>query len=300
MIWVIDEGEPETFLDLRDRVSFGGEQGLLGLAFPPDYATSGVLYVNYTADDGSTRVSEFVGGDAASERIVLEVAQPAANHNGGMLAFGPDGYLWIGMGDGGSRDDRFGNGQDATSLLGGLVRIDPTGNPYTIPADNPSGELAAELWAIGLRNPWRFSFDGTDLWIGDVGQDRWEEIDRIDVSAGGGVNFGWPLFEASHCYLSDDCDGAGLTAPVFEYEHADGCSVTGGYVYRGDAMPELDGHYLFGDFCSGWVWGIAPDGEVVEWLPRQSVPGLSSFGIDAAGEVYVTSTEGALYRVVRG
>ena len=299
IVWLIDEGDPEVFLDIRDQVRFRGEQGLLGLAFAPDHSVSGRFYVNYTTGNGSTRISEFIAGDAGSERVLLEIPQPANNHNGGMLAFGPEGHLWIGMGDGGSRDDRFRQAQDGSTLLGSLLRIDPAGDPYAIPADNPGGNLAAEVWAIGMRNPWRFSFDGADLWIGDVGQDRWEEIDRIDVSQQGGANFGWPLFEGSNCYLSN-CEDTGLIAPVYEYEHAEGCSVTGGYVYRGAEIPELDGHYLFGDFCQGWIRGLTPSGDVIDWFGPQSVSGLSSFGVDAAGEVYVTSTDGTLYRVVRG
>ncbi len=300
VVWVMASGDPEVYLDLRDRVGFGGERGLLGLAFSPDFADSGLLYLDYTARDGSTRIAEYRESDAGSERVMLEIAQPAANHNGGMLAFGPDGYLWIAMGDGGSRDDEFGNGQDPGSLLGTLLRIDVAGDPYAIPADNPSGEFAPEVWAFGLRNPWRFSFDGSDLWIGDVGQGTWEEIDRVDVTQVTGPNFGWPRYEGSHCYLAQDCDSTDLVGPVYEYSHDEGRSVTGGYVYRGSALPELDGHYFFGDFVGGWIRGLTPGGEIIEWFGPGSVPGLSSFGVDAAGEIYVTSTEGALYRVVRG
>ena len=305
LVWAVDGDEPAVYLDIRDRVRFQGEQGLLGLAFPPDHADTGLFYVNYTAGSGATRVSEFTtgdGGDPADpggERIVLEIPQPAGNHNGGMIDFGPDGYLWIGMGDGGGSDDQFGNGQDESTLLGTMLRIDPAADgdaAYTVPDDNP-GFAASEVWAIGLRNPWRWSFDGDDLWIADVGQGDQEEINKVSVTGGGGANFGWPLFEGDQCYLSD-CDDAGLTFPVHAYTHGDGCSITGGYVYRGDAVPALDGHYFFGDYCGGWVRSIAPDGAVTEWLPPGSVSGLSGFGFDAAGDLYVTSTDGPVYRLV--
>jgi glucose/arabinose dehydrogenase len=302
-IWTMegDGVDPEVFLDIRDAVRFEGEQGLLGLAFPPDHGDTGRYYVNYTANDGATTVSEFVGSDAGTERVLLRVDQPASNHNGGMLAFGPDGMLWIGMGDGGGSDDRFENAQDPTTLLGSMLRIDPTTDPYATPADNPGPPFAPEIWGIGLRNPWRFSFDGDDLWIGDVGQNAIEEINRLDLAATRpGVNFGWPLFEGSDCYLAAQCDDTGLTRPVQEYGHEDGCSVTGGYVYRGAAIPELTAHYFLGDYCSGWIRGITPEGEVMEWFTAGTVTGLSSFGVDSAGELYVMSTSGVVYRIIRG
>jgi len=304
VVWVIDEGDPEVFLDIRNRVVFGGEQGLLGLAFAPDFASSGRLYVNFVGSGPETRVSEFVasGGaaDPGSERLVLSVDQPAPNHNGGMIGFGPDGLLWIGMGDGGGSNDRFGNAQDPSTLLGAMLRIDPAGDPYTIPASNPGGVFAPEVVAIGLRNPWRFSFDDGTLWIGDVGQDAWEEIDAVDVATIAGSNFGWPRYEGATCYLTDDCAADDLVAPVFAYPHEEGCSVTGGYVYRGASLPELDGHYLFGDYCAGWIHGLPPGGdEPFELFSPGSVPGLTSFGVDSAGELYVTSAGGAVYRIDR-
>ncbi len=305
IVWVVGDGDPEMFLDIRDRVVFGGEQGLLGLAFPPDYAASGRFYVDYVGAGPETRISEFVASgdsaDAGSERVVLTVDQPAGNHNGGMIAFGPDGLLWIGMGDGGSRDDRFGNGQDPATLLGAMLRIDPAGESYVVPDSNPGGEFAPEIVSIGLRNPWRFSFDGTTLWIGDVGQDAWEEIDAVDVAVAVGANFGWPLYEGDTCYLASDCAVTGLVAPVYAYPHAEGCSVTGGYVYRGAAIPELTGQYVFGDYCGGWIRSLDPggSGEALEWFGSDSVPGLTSFGTDAAGEVYVTSISGTVYRIDR-
>jgi len=307
-IWTIDGPDVEVFLDIRDRVVFGGERGLLGVAFPADYATSGVFYVNYIGrgnNGDETRVASFARtgavADAASEQIVLRIDQPASNHNGGMIAFGPDGYLWIGTGDGGGRDDRFGHGQRTDSLLGAMLRIDVRPDGYAIPPDNPSAtdeSYAPEVWATGLRNPWRFTFDGTDVWIGDVGQDAVEEVDQMDASMAG-INYGWPLFEGTACYLSN-CSDAGLTPPVTEYRHSDGCSITGGVVYRGEAIPELDGQYLFGDFCGGWVQSFGASGEVLEWFGPGSIAGLAGFGTDVAGEVHVVSTSGSVFRIDRG
>ncbi len=306
VVWVLEGGDPEVFLDIREAVVYGGERGLLGLAFDPAFADSGRFYVNYTGSGNDTFVSEFTVSagevDVAGERIVLRVDQPATNHNGGMIAFGPDGLLWIGMGDGGGSNDRFGNGQDGRSLLGSMLRIDPTSDPYTIPGDNPDpsgATLAAEVWAIGLRNPWRFAFDGSDLWIADVGQNAWEEINVVS-STTPDLNFGWPEFEGSNCHLSSSCDGSRFVAPVHEYPHREGCSITGGYVYRGAAIPELDGHYLFGDHCSGWIRGISPSGEVIEWFGAGTVPSLSSFGVDNAGEIYVMGLGGSVFRLARG
>ncbi|HSF85816.1 MAG TPA: PQQ-dependent sugar dehydrogenase [Acidimicrobiia bacterium] len=315
IIWVIDGGDPEVFLDIREPVISGGERGLLGLAFDPAFAASGKFYVNYTGSGNATRVSEFTveGGvaDPDSERVLLRIDQPASNHNGGMIAFGPDEQLWIGMGDGGGSNDRYGHGQRPTTLLGSMLRIDPDrgelddpeGFQYAVPEDNPfvdeGGAGLLEVWAYGLRNPWRFSFDGMDLWIGDVGQNGREEINVIDIATGAGANFGWPRFEGSACYLSSTCNDEGLVAPIVEYPHDEGCSVTGGYVYRGSEIPELTGHYFFGDYCSGWVRSLAPSGEVIEWFGRGTVGGLSSFGVDAAGELYVTALDGSIYRVAR-
>ena len=303
-VWaLVDGGDPVVVLDIRDRVSFSGERGLLGLAFHPDHA--GVLYVNYTRSDGATVVSEFaVGGDPSvadpsSERVVLVVAQPAGNHNGGMIAFGPRGDLWIGMGDGGGSNDRFGNGQRGDTLLGAMlrIRVGPDVDPYGVVEG--LGFAASEVWAVGLRNPWRFSFDGDQIWIGDVGQGAVEEIDSASTEDRG-LNFGWPIYEGSDC-LEGPCDSGGLTFPVFEYRHDEGCSVTGGYVYRGAAIPQLDGHYFFSDWCSGFVRSIAPDGVVHDWTGGTgTVPQVSSFGRDDAGEVYVVSAAGTIYRIVEG
>lgn len=300
---------PEPFLDISDLVSSGGERGLLGLAFHPDYAANGRFYVDYTDLAGDTRIGEYrVGADPARAeraggRVIITVDQPAANHNGGMLAFGPDGYLYIGLGDGGGGGDPYRNGQQPGTLLGSILRIDVDGGtPYAVPPDNPfvAGGGAPEVWTFGLRNPWRFSFDGRRLYIGDVGQGSWEEI---DVLATGGVNLGWSIMEGTHCYNpASGCDRSGLVLPVLEYGHGEGCSVTGGYVYRGSAIPELDGHYFYGDFCSGWVrsFRYAGDGIADRWdwsADLGTIPSLTSFGTDGAGELYVTSATGTVYRI---
>jgi glucose/arabinose dehydrogenase len=314
-ISVISGGEVGVFLDIRDDVRFGGEQGLLGLAFHPDYDRNGRFYVDYIDNDGDTVLTEYRAdardpnvADPATRRVVLRVGQPAGNHNGGMITFGPDGYLWFGLGDGGGANDRFGNGQRSDRLLGSMLRIEvgpraPT--PYGLPDTTPfvaDGGLP-EVWAIGLRNPWRFSFDGNDLYIADVGQRRVEEINVVVASATG-LNFGWPILEGGECFQSGGCDRSGLVEPVTSYTHGNGCSVTGGYVYRGDAIAGLKGHYLFGDYCGGWVESIrVAAGRVAderEWFEPGTLPGLTSFGVDSAGEMYVLVASGTVYRIVRG
>lgn len=299
-IWTIGgAGNPEVFLDVRDRVSFKGEQGLLGLAFHPEHP--GVFYVNYTGRDGGTVVSEFTftGAVAApsSERVILQIPQPAGNHNGGMLAFGPDADLWISTGDGGGSNDRYGNGQRDDTLLGAMlrIRVGPDLDPYGV--IEGLGFTAPEIWAVGLRNPWRFSFDGDQIWIGDVGQGDIEEIDIASVDDRT-LNFGWPIYEGSACF-DGPCDEDGLVFPVFEYGHDEGCSVTGGYVYRGATIPQLAGHYFFSDYCTGFIRSIAPSGTVHDWTDGTgTVDQMSSFGSDAAGEVYVVSAGGTVYRIV--
>ena len=310
-IWSLATGEdPAVALDIRDRVEFGGERGLLGLAFHPEHPD--LLYVDYTrAGDGATVVSEFTASgdplifDAASERVILVIPQPAGNHNGGMIAFGPRGDLWIGMGDGGGSNDTYGNGQSADTLLGALlrVRVGPELEPYGLV--EPQDFISPEIWAIGLRNPWRFSFDGDQIWIGDVGQNDVEEINRESIEAVG-LNFGWPVYEGTACFAGP-CDADGLVdgspavSPVHEYRHDEGCSVTGGYVYRGDGIPQLDGHYFFSDWCSGFIRSIAPDGSVHDWTDGTgAVAQVVSFGRDEAGEVYVVSAAGTIYRIVEG
>jgi len=305
----------EPFLDITDRVgSLNSEQGLLGLAFHPEYAQSRTLFVNYTDRQGNTVVSRFVvsgnpeRADASSEVILLTLDQPASNHNGGHLAFGPDGALYIGTGDGGGSGDRYGNGQNGQTLLGAMLRLDVDGGqPYEIPPDNPAVGNAAvrdEIWAVGLRNPWRYSFDRLtgDLYIADVGQNTYEEINFQPAGDTGGHNYGWPIMEGLHCFPADRaCDKAGLTLPVAEYDHAQGCSVTGGYVYRGREYPFLNGVYLFGDYCSGRIWGMAQSGNTGDWQLVQLAQAdvrLSSFGEDEAGELYLVDIAGGqLFRI---
>lgn len=314
-------GAPAPYLDLRDRVgSASSEQGLLGIAFAPDYRRSGYLFVNYTDRRGDTVVSRFVVSDDPnlarpdSELTLLSIDQPAPNHNGGMLAFGPDGYLYVGTGDGGAANDRFGNALNPASLLGKMLRVDITslpGQPYRIPADNPwvesqwSGrDVRDEIWAMGLRNPWRFSFDRVtgDLWIADVGQNRYEEVNLVAAGSAGGLNFGWPIMEGKRCFPEDvECGTDGLQVPVLDYEHgANGCSITGGYVYRGRLNPGLVGAYLYADYCSGRIWGLKGSGTSRRAaLLFESGLNISSFGEDEEGELYVTDLSGGgVYRIV--
>ncbi len=303
------------FLDITDRVgSDSTERGLLGLVFHPEYENNGRFFVNYTNRDGQTVISEFaVTGDPniadpSSEKLILFVEQPAGNHNGGHLAFGPDGLLWIGLGDGGAAGDQFQNAQNPGTLLGSMLRIDiDSSDPYGIPADNPfvdDPNARDEIWAIGLRNPWRYSFDRLtgDLYIADVGQGQWEEIDFASAASTGGENYGWPIIEGSYCYESNSCTIEGLIRPIAEYDHAEGnCAVTGGYVYRGSLSPGLWGTYVYADYCSGRFWGLrVTDAGVETRLFFQRTGALfSSFGEDEQGEVYIVSLEsGALYRVV--
>ena len=299
--------EPRVVLDLTNRVSLGSEQGLLGLAFSPD---GHYLYVDFTDTEGDTHVAEFAfdddGADPASERLVLFVEQPFSNHNGGALAFGPDGYLYVALGDGGSAGDPMANAQSLSTLLGQLLRISPRpsgGEPYAIPPDNPFvGRSGArpEIWAYGLRNPWRFSFDAATgvLWIGDVGQNAWEEFDLEPAGSDGGSNFGWDRLEGTHPFEGGSAPGS--APPVFEYANGDGsCAVTGGYVYRGVLIPALAGAYVFADYCRGRLEAFVPrNGRASEARtlgPR--VDALASFGEDARGELYVLSLAGTVSRI---
>jgi glucose/arabinose dehydrogenase len=301
------------FLDIADRVSQdGGERGLLGLAFHPNYLHNGRFFVDYTDRNGDTVVSEFRRRDSShanpgSERVIMHIKQPYANHNGGMLAFAPDGMLYVGMGDGGSGGDPQGNGQNRDVLLGKLLRVDVDGKkPYAIPSDSPFAGTAGtrpEIWAYGLRNPWRFSFDRTTgaLFIGDVGQGNWEEID-VAAAGKGGQDYGWNVMEGRHCFApSSGCSRAGLTLPVAEYGHDQGCAVTGGYVYRGSTYPALAGIYLFGDYCTGRIWGLAAAsavrGSASAAVLLDSGLRISSFGEDQKGELYVVDLDGSVYRV---
>jgi len=302
------------FLDITDRVDCCGERGLLSVAFHPDYAASGWFFVNYTDDDGDTRVERYTVSDdpaladESSAELILQVPQPFGNHNGGLNVFGPDGMLYVGLGDGGSGGDPQGNGQNRGTLLGSLLRLDvDEGLPYTVPDDNPfvgTPGARPEIWAYGLRNPWRYSFDhqAGELYIADVGQNQWEEINRVPADKGG-LNFGWNVMEASHCYGNGTCDEEGLTLPVAEYSHAEGCSVTGGYVYRGSALPALTGHYFFADYCDGWVRSLEPGGGNTPSVRSWSLGDLgriTSFGEDSEGELYILSQDGSMYRLQPG
>jgi glucose/arabinose dehydrogenase len=308
---IIENGEvlEEPFLDVSEAIVAGGEQGLLGLAFHPEYRRNGRVFVNYTDVNGDTVIAEFSTSDdpnvadAGSGRPLLQFDQPFSNHNGGQIAFGPDGFLYIGSGDGGSGGDPEGNGQDTNALLGKLLRIDvDAGGRYGIPEDNPfrNGGGAPEVWAYGLRNPWRFSFDSAtdELWIADVGQDAFEEINRVRADVPG-LNYGWNVMEGRECFGSDDCDRSQKVIPLSGYAHDLGCSVTGGNVYRGSDFPTLTGGYLFADFCSGTIWGIDSQTqgftEPVELL--SSGIAISSFGVDEQEEMYVTDLDGG--RVLR-
>jgi glucose/arabinose dehydrogenase len=308
--------QPTPFLDIADRVgSRGSEQGLLSVAFPPDFAASGLFYVDYTDLQGNTVIARYrllAGdprqGDPNSEQKILQIEQPAANHNGGQLQFGPDGYLYIGMGDGGGAGDPWGNAQNPGALLGKLLRIDVTGaDTYTIPDSNPRLDQPGarpEIWAIGLRNPWRFSFDRVshDLYIADVGQNLYEEVDFQPAASPGGENYGWNVMEGKHCFEpSAGCDTGGLVLPITEYDHGQGCSITGGYVYRGARYPEMAGVYFFGDYCSGIIWGLrqATGGEWQMAFLLDTNISISSFGEDSTGEIYVVSyREGTIYHLV--
>jgi glucose/arabinose dehydrogenase len=318
-IRIVTNGQlnPTPFLDIRSIVgSRASEQGLLSVAFHPDYASNGFFFVNYTDTNGDTVVARYRVSDdpdladPASARTILTLDQPAANHNGGLLLFGPDGYLYIGTGDGGRGGDPWGNAQNPQVLLGKMLRLGVDGpGPYAIPPDNPFvGEPAVrdEIWAVGLRNPWRYSFDRAtgDLYIADVGQNKWEEIDFQPADSSGGENYGWNRMEGFHCFSpGTNCDPTGLVLPIAEYGHGLGCSVTGGYVYRGAAFPRMVGVYFYGDFCSGRIWALYPDG-AGEWTQAellQSGLGISSFGEDEAGELYITDLQsGGLYRLVAG
>jgi glucose/arabinose dehydrogenase len=335
----------KPFLDISDRVRFNGEEGLLSLAFPPDYAQKDYFYVYYTrAGETNNQVSRFHltsdpnVADPNSEEQILFLNHPGqTNHNGGLLVFGPDGYLYIGTGDGGGGGDPSRNAQNLGSLLGKLLRIDteyawvqkpqgsilsylpillsssqaPPGPPYKIPANNPfvsQSGARPEIWALGLRNPWRYSFDRQtqDLFIADVGQSAWEEIDFQPTGSQGGENYGWNIYEGDHCYPPGTLNctpPANYSPPVWEYNHgpndSTGCSITGGYIYRGAAYPAMQGIYFYGDYCSRTIWGLQFDGN--RWVNQElkTAPGrITSFGEDQAGELYLTSSDGVVYQVV--
>lgn len=302
------------FLDIRSKVSSGGERGLLSVAFHPGYASNGFFYVNYTDLSGNTRVERYQVGsnpdvaDPASAKLILGVTQPYSNHNGGHVLFGPDGMFYIGMGDGGSGGDPQGNGQNRSTLLGKLLRIDvDRGDPYAVPPDNPfvnQTGARGEVWAYGMRNPWRLAFDRPTglLYIADVGQSAWEEVDVAPASQAG-LNYGWNITEGNHCYRpSSGCSMQGLTLPVLEYGHSDGCSITGGYVYRGKRIPEVAGHYFYSDYCSGWVRSFRYQNGSAADQRRWDLPGVGnvlSFGEDAESELYLLSDNGTVYRFAK-
>lgn len=304
------------FMDIRDRVNCCGEKGLLGIAFPPDFSSSRILYVNYTTTVPGglhTRVSRFrLQADAHqvdpdSEEIILQFPQPWRNHNGGQIAFGPDGHLWIGTGDGGSGGDPQDNGQKGQTLLGKLLRINVTTStdaPYTIPEDNPfvdNDDFLDEIWAYGLRNPWRFSFDREtgDLYIADVGQNAWEEVDFQPADSPGGENYGWRITEGLHCFNpSTGCPTAGLTMPVAVYDRINGLSITGGYVYRGQDQPSLRGIYFYADYVTGRIWGLRQvNGQWESKMLLDSTHNVSSFGEDEAGNLYIVEYSGTILQI---
>ena len=309
-----DAEEHAVALDIRDDVKFEGEQGLLGLAFHPDFEHNDLAYVNYVDRNGRTVIARFEVHEGVFESVqdpvVLRVDQPAGNHNGGMIAFGPQGFLWIGMGDGGRANDVFENGQDPHTLLGSMLRISvPGANPdaYSIPQGNPFADGvsgALEVYWTGLRNPWRFSFDfrsdsDADVWIADVGQGDIEEI-SVARASDSGVNFGWPVMEGSECFQSDDCDGSSFEQPISEYTHDDGCSITGGYVYRGEAIPDLSGHFFYSDFCSGFIRSFSLQSGDHDWTSQVgAVPLAAGFGIGGDGELYIISHNGSVHRIER-
>jgi glucose/arabinose dehydrogenase len=314
-IRVIKNGQllPTPFLDITPRVATGSEQGLLSVAFHPSYASNGFFYINFKDPDRITRIERYSVSsnpdvaDEGSAKLILTISQPFPNHNGGLNLFGPDGMLYIGTGDGGSGGDPEGNGQNLGTLLGKILRIDVDhGDPYSIPADNPFvGRAGArpEIWAYGLRNPWRFSFDkrGGVLYIADVGQDRFEEVNVVPSNAGG-INYGWNTMEGSSCFTVASCSQTGLQLPVLVYDHSSGCSVTGGYAYRGSITNGPIGHYFYSDYCAGFLKsfryqkGGATDQRTYD---VGSIGSITSFGEDSSGELYMTSSNGRVYRIVR-
>jgi uncharacterized protein (TIGR03437 family) len=297
------------FLDIRSKTRAEGERGLLGLAFPPGFAQKRHFYVDYTDLNGDTVIAQYRvsanpdAADPASETVLLHIPQPFPNHNGGQLRFGPDGYMYIGMGDGGSGGDPLGNGQSLGTLLGKLLRVDVDTGQVRIPPGNPFAANPAarpEIWAYGFRNPWRFTFDRAtgDLWIADVGQNTYVEIDFQPAASRGGENYGWNRMEGMHCFLPG-CSMQGLTLPVAEYSHKDGCAVTGGFVYRGSLSPGLRGIYIYGDYCSGAIWGIERQGtKFVNRALLASGFNITTFGEDEAGELYVANAgDGTIHHI---
>jgi|PersoiStandDraft_1058852.scaffolds.fasta_scaffold27239_2 glucose/arabinose dehydrogenase len=315
-IRVVENGKllEKPFLDIRNKVGYGGERGLLSVAFHPQYRANGLLFVNYTDKAGNTRIERYTSSsdksvaDPASAKLILAIAQPHANHNGGLNLFGPDGMLYIGMGDGGNQGDPHGNGQNRNVLLGKLLRINvDRGDPYVVPDANPyaKGGGRGEIWAIGLRNPWRFAFDRVAglLYIADVGQDKYEEINVAPMSAAG-VNYGWNTMEGPSCYRLPLCIKSGLQQPAFAYPHDGGtCSIIGGFVYRGRNIPEIQGQYFYSDYCNSWVRSFSYNADGTNRAWHQWLDGglgnIVSFGEDAQGELYICSSNGRVYRIIK-
>jgi glucose/arabinose dehydrogenase len=300
------------FLDITGIVTYGGEQGLLSLAFDPAYATNGRFYVYYNDVNGDIAVARYIATPTAdvaepgSRTPVITIPHPGqSNHNGGLAMFGPDGMLYLATGDGGGAGDPQNNAQNINSLLGKLLRLNVNTLPYTIPAGNPFVGVAGadEIWAYGLRNPWRYAFDGTSgtIYIADVGQGQWEEVNAV-ASAAAGVNYGWRIMEGAHCFNAATCNMTNLTLPVLEYDHGQGCSITGGFVYRGAAIPELAGHYLYSDYCTGFLRSFRlAGGQALDqrtWAIG-NISNILSFGVDAAGEMYMLNAIGRVYRIVK-
>ena len=316
-IRIIENGQllATPFLDIVSRVGSGGERGMLSVAFHPAYKTNGFFYVYFTGTSGEIRVERFTvstnanQANAASSKLILSVPHPRSNHNGGLAMFGPDGMLYLGLGDGGGGGDPDLAGQNVNTLLGKLLRIDvDTGDPYAIPSGNPfanRNDARREIWAYGLRNPWRFAFDRSagNLYVADVGQGAFEEVNVV-ASTRAGVNYGWSVLEGSSCFGASSCNKSGLELPVLEYGHGNNqCSVTGGFVYRGSAMPELAGVYFYSDYCAGWVKSFKLSGGAAtderDWN-LGSIGNVTSYGEDASGELYLTSSNGRVYKFVKG
>ena len=301
--------EPILFLDIQNQINFGGEMGLLGLAFDPKYEINNHFFIYYIDLNGNTIISRFTNDNTSkinilkTELIILQVNQPYSNHNGGQIVFGPDGYLYIGLGDGGAAGDPLGHGQNGKTLLGSILRINvekaTIESPYIIPQDNPfvnNNNFRNEIWAYGLRNPWRMSFDHETgkLFVGDVGQNEFEEINIVEK----GENYGWNIMEGKHCYSESNCDTTKFILPILEYSHNEGCSVTGGYVYHGN-VNSIQNQYIFSDFCSGLIWTI--DLEKNEYVKNHILTGpfkISSFGEDENKEVYILSLDGQIYKII--
>ena len=314
---IIEKGAllDKPFLDIKSKVGYGGERGLLSVAFHPQYRANGFLFVNYTNKKGDTQIERYTvspadpnTADPASAKLILAIDQPYSNHNGGLNLFGPDGMLYIGMGDGGSQGDPHRNGQNRNALLGKLLRINiDRGDPYSIPSGNPyaAGGGRGEIWAIGLRNPWRFAFDRINglLYIADVGQNKYEEINIAPMQSVG-INYGWSAMEGPDCFRVPLCGKSAYHIPEFGYDHSDGtCSVIGGFVYRGRKIPEVQGEYFFSDYCKSWVRSLTFAGGRVgashHWIDSGGHGSIVSFGEDAQGELYICSSNGRVYRIIK-